>query len=143
MVRNVGKKTFLKCQYEIAISIFLGLFWSILPLIGWSRYTTEGIPHCSIEFSDRSFNVVSYNVTVFIFLFLLPFGIIFITSYKILALVRTLYLEYIFKFNFINHIFFNLGKSSGQKIQQFKNKTFKREKANYEFGHICRYVIYK
>lgn len=89
MVRNSGKKTFLRYQFEIAFSIMLGLLWSVFPLIGWSRYSTEGIPHCSIEFNDRSFNVVSYNVTVFIFVFLLPFGVIFITSYKIVSLVRT------------------------------------------------------
>ena len=89
MIKYPMNKAKVKPRYMIICSIFLGFIWSVLPLIGWSRYSKiQESPYCSIEMNDRSLNVISYNITVFIFVFLLPFGIIFVTSYKIVSLVR-------------------------------------------------------
>ena len=90
MIKYPMNKAKVKPRYMIVFSIFLGFIWSVLPLIGWSGYSKiQESPYCSIEMNDRSLNVISYNITVFIFVFLLPFGIIFVNSYKTVSLVRT------------------------------------------------------
>ena len=58
-----------------------------MPVIGWSRYSSDYSSICSIELNDRSLNVVSYNVSAFIFVFLFPLGTILTTSFKILSRV--------------------------------------------------------
>lgn len=66
----------------------MGLFWSIAPLIGWSYYSPEGLGiSCSVEWQDRSSNVISYNITMFIFVYFLPLLLIAITNLKIAFIV--------------------------------------------------------
>ena len=72
----------------IILSILLGVSWSLYPLIGWSHYTLEGgLTSCCIEWSDRSLNVISYNITIFVFILFLPLIVIMCTSVRVIQFV--------------------------------------------------------
>ncbi|CAF1008978.1 unnamed protein product [Adineta ricciae] len=66
------------CAYLIAF------LWALMPLFGWSTYDYEGIgASCSIKWEDRSLNVVSYNITILIFVYLIPVIIMIIANVNI------------------------------------------------------------
>ena len=47
----------------ISASLTISLFWSMIPLLGWSKYTLEdGLTGCSLEWKERNFNIISYNI---------------------------------------------------------------------------------
>lgn len=72
----------------IMLSILLGVSWSLYPLIGWSHYTLEGgLTSCGIEWDDRTLNVISYNITIFVFILFLPLIIIIFTNVRVLLFV--------------------------------------------------------
>jgi c-opsin len=72
----------------ISACIFLGLFWSILPIFGWSRYSLEGAgTSCSVEWHERSLNVTSYNVAMFVFVFFVPLFVIITVNTKLVMMV--------------------------------------------------------
>ncbi len=78
--------------FIIAICILLGVFWASLPLFGWSHYSLEsGLTSCSVEWAERSFNVYSYNVTIFIFVFVIPVFIIVFCNLCMLAIVSLIF----------------------------------------------------
>jgi len=78
----------------ILVSIVLSAFWAMMPLFGWSYYSQESsLTSCCVEWLDRSIQVVSYNVTIFIFIFFLPIGIILYTQIKIYSIVSELVLK--------------------------------------------------
>ncbi|CAF3512718.1 unnamed protein product, partial [Rotaria sp. Silwood2] len=67
----------------------LALFWSLLPIIGWSNYDYEGVgASCSVKWEERSLNVTSYNITIFIFVYLIPVIIIIIMNLKSFRVIR-------------------------------------------------------
>ena len=73
----------------ISLCLFLSLLWAIFPLFGWSYYTLEGaLTSCSVEWADRSWNVWSYNFTIWIFGFIIPLGGIIYSNIKTLQLVN-------------------------------------------------------
>ena len=73
---------------SVLISIMISLFWSTAPIFGWSHYSLEdSFVSCSVEFNEKSLNVISYNISMFIFVFLVPFGIIIYTNTRSLLLV--------------------------------------------------------
>ena len=63
-------------------------FRAVLPLLGWSHYAPEGLKiSCSIDWQDQTFNVLSFNITIFLFVFFIPALIILITNNKIIRTV--------------------------------------------------------
>ena len=73
----------------ILVCLMLGLLWPVLPLFGWSHYTLEsGLTSCTVEWAERSLNVVSYNVTIWLAGFIAPLTIILYTNYKLIVIVR-------------------------------------------------------
>ena len=79
-----------KTLIVIAICTFIGLVWSLAPFLGWSYYSLEGaLTSCSVEWSERSFNVISYNISIFAFSFLIPMGIIFFTNTRLIVIVSS------------------------------------------------------
>ena len=77
-MRTIGFKMNL---IGIVLSVAIGLFWSVVPMFGWSYYSLEGaLTSCSVEWEDRSFNVVSYNVAIFTGVYFIPFLVIIITG---------------------------------------------------------------
>ncbi len=96
---SISNKLILKLTL---ISLALSLFWSMAPMFGWSYYSLEdGLVSCSVEYNEKSINVISYNVGMFIFTFFLPFAIIIAANLKSLLIVSNLYFLMIFlPFNF-------------------------------------------
>ena len=65
-------------NYGIAIkaviaAFLLGLFWASMPLLGWSEYSLEGaMISCSIEWNKKTVSVMTYNMCMAIFVYLIP-----------------------------------------------------------------------
>jgi hypothetical protein len=86
---NSRSKTYKCCFWIILFCAFLSALWAILPLVGWGYYSPEGVKmSCGIEWQDHSLNVLSYNMTVFVFAFFLPLMILVITNCKIIKRVN-------------------------------------------------------
>lgn len=72
----------------ILIAISLSLFWSLMPLIGWSRYSLEGaLTSCSPEWRDHSFNVISFNISIIICVLGIPFIVLIISNIMLIRIV--------------------------------------------------------
>ena len=57
-------------------------------VIGWSHYTMDySYLFCSVEWDEKSFNVMSYNVCIFIFIFILPLIALTFTNVKVIVYV--------------------------------------------------------
>ena len=68
---------------SVAISSLLSLFWSLAPLLGWSSYTLEeGLVSCSAKYNEQSWNVVSYNMAMLLFVYFMPFLLTVILNVK-------------------------------------------------------------
>ncbi|CAF0751654.1 unnamed protein product [Adineta ricciae] len=71
--------TFQTAYISVVLSVLGGLFWATTPMFGWNNYTLEGVlTSCSICWQARTVNVISYNVAMFIFAYVLP---LFIMAY--------------------------------------------------------------
>jgi hypothetical protein len=85
-IRKITKKTTL---IVIGICCALGLTWSLLPLIGWGRFVLEGaLTSCGPDFHSKTFNNLSFNITLFLTVFVIPFGAIAVTSFKLYIKVK-------------------------------------------------------
>ena len=77
------------CARVLSYCLFGGLFWSVMPLLGWSEYALEGAQTtCSVEWNKRTANVLSYNIAIFVFVFFVPLVYICITNFKLFIVVR-------------------------------------------------------
>ena len=78
---NVNERPLSPIYFAIGVCIILSLMWATLPLVGWSHYTFEGLgTSCCIEWSEKTFNVQTYNVAMLVFIFLLPLACIIATT---------------------------------------------------------------
>ena len=103
--KNISNKIIIN---SVIISLVLSLFWSVMPIFGWSYYSLEDglvrytavkklnskfflvnycFVSCSVEYNEKSLNVISYNVAMFIFVFILPFGVTIYANIKSLLIV--------------------------------------------------------
>ena len=58
--KRINRRAILK---SCLFCVFLSLFWSSAPLLGWSYYSLEdSLVSCSVEYNEKSFNVTSYNI---------------------------------------------------------------------------------
>jgi hypothetical protein len=68
--------------------IFFKLIRAVVPFFGWSEYSLEGaMISCSVEWNKRTPSVLSYNISIAIFVYFLPLVLFFFTNTKILFLV--------------------------------------------------------
>lgn len=66
----------------------MSLFWALMPLFGWSEYILEDSKTgCCVNYKKRTFNVVSFNLCMILFVFVLPFGFIIIANVKSVFIV--------------------------------------------------------
>jgi hypothetical protein len=86
-IRNISYKL---AYIIILLCCLFGLFWSIMPLLGWSYYTMEdGLVSCAVEFKGSNWNIRSFIISIFIFVYCIPFSIIIFSSlYIIIMLFR-------------------------------------------------------
>ena len=90
--KSIDKKIILKTTI---VSIVYSLFWCVAPLFGWSHYALEdGLVSCTVEYNEKSWNVISYNLGMLLFVFVLPFGVTIISNIKSLLIVKYLYILY-------------------------------------------------
>jgi hypothetical protein len=76
------------CIITICACLTLSFVWSFAPILGWSYYSYEGIKvACGVEWADRSLNVTSYNMTIFITVFILPLVILIAANAKLILIV--------------------------------------------------------
>jgi hypothetical protein len=76
----------------------LGLMWPIFPTLGWSYYSLEGaLTSCAVEWSSKKISVLSYNLTIFFLVFLIPSCIIIYSNIRIVLIVSKI-LVYPFKY---------------------------------------------
>jgi len=48
-----------------------------MPLVGWSHCALEGgMTSCSVTWNEQSTNVISYNIAIFIFVYIIPIVLI-------------------------------------------------------------------
>ena len=91
MFKKGVNKPFLSFKQSVSILIvcvLFGLVWTVLPLFGWSYYSLETSKMtCSVEYQDRSFNVISYNIAMFTFVYFIPLMIIIASNVKLIILV--------------------------------------------------------
>lgn len=105
-----------KSALSVGLCCFLGLLWAAFPFMGWSYYSLEGVNiSCATEWRDQSWNVVSYNIAIFVFVFFIPFCILLFTTFKFIFMVIKLSF---YKLNF--SIF------SFKKLKEFRNKIADR-----------------
>ena len=85
---NISKITFKLAGLVIIGCIAFSLLFTILPLFGWSYYSLEGsLTSCSVEWADRSWNVMSYNITIWLFGYIIPLSVIIYCNIKTLRIV--------------------------------------------------------
>ncbi|KAH3787289.1 hypothetical protein DPMN_165410 [Dreissena polymorpha] len=67
----------------------LALVWAVCPLIGWSSYGLEasGV-FCGLNWNDLSVSNTSYVITIKIFCFFVPLGIMIFCYYHVFMTVR-------------------------------------------------------
>jgi hypothetical protein len=84
-MRELNSRIVYRIIYFCLLITFL---WASLPLFGWSYYSLEGgLTSCSIEWNDRSLNVISYNVITFVAFYIVPLCIISYTNFHLLIMV--------------------------------------------------------
>jgi c-opsin len=76
------------CTKVILLCLSVSLFWTSMPLFGWSFYSLEAAgTSCSVEWNVRSTSVTSYNAAIFIFVFFIPLMFMLFTNLKLLCKV--------------------------------------------------------
>ena len=89
LARNMKLSTRL---YAVLMCFVLSVMWSSMPLLGWSRYSLESCgTSCSIEWAERSASVTSYNVAIFLFVFLLPLMLLVYLNVQLVVIINQFY----------------------------------------------------
>jgi hypothetical protein len=85
--------TFQSASITIIGCMAISLFFTTLPLLGWSHYSLElSLVQCGIEWAERSWNVQSYNMVIFLIQYFIPAGIIIFCSCNIIIMVYAIFL---------------------------------------------------
>ncbi|XP_064194915.1 pinopsin-like [Anguilla rostrata] len=78
-----------KSGLGIGLSWAYSLLWAVPPLFGWSRYGPEGPgTTCSVNWTGKSANNVSYIICLFFFCLILPFVVIVYSYSKLLHVIK-------------------------------------------------------
>jgi hypothetical protein len=73
---------------SIFISLLMGIFWSSMPFLGWSEYNLEGLMiSCSVEWNKKTVSVISYNISIMIFVYIIPLFTFIYTNSRIIYFV--------------------------------------------------------
>lgn len=109
----------------LAFCYIVGLFWSAIPFSGWTRYEYEAIgTTCSVALDSSDFYVLSYNICIFVFCYLVPVITMICCYCKILHTVSCLFLFFLFRFTFSVFLSFNLNLSVPDKLPMLVYITF-------------------
>ncbi|XP_051990548.1 opsin-3-like isoform X2 [Xyrauchen texanus] len=76
----------------VVMSWVYSLFWTLPPLFGWSRYGPEGPgTTCSVDWTTKTANNISYIICLFIFCLIVPFLVIIFCYGKLLHAIKQFY----------------------------------------------------
>jgi hypothetical protein len=77
-----------------AISLVLSLFWSLVPLFGWSFYSfEENRVSCSVQrvdYKEKGINVITYNAFALVIVYIVPFAVIIFLSLKSILIIKVI-----------------------------------------------------
>ncbi|XP_017308205.1 teleost multiple tissue opsin b isoform X1 [Ictalurus punctatus] len=86
---QVNITSYRKVFMGIAFSWIYSLMWAVPPLFGWSHYGPEGPgTTCSVNWTTRTANNMSYIVCLFFFCLILPFVVIVYSYGKLLQAIK-------------------------------------------------------
>ena len=90
---DVVRRITLRARFAaIGACVVLGVVCASMPLLGWSHYSLEsGLTSCAIEWSERSLDVVSFNVFVFGAVYAGPLGVIVATNLRLIVFINQSY----------------------------------------------------
>ncbi|KAF5902882.1 vertebrate ancient opsin-like [Clarias magur] len=78
-----------KATLGVLLSWVYSLVWTLPPFFGWSRYGPEGPgTTCSVDWTTKTTNNISYIICLFVFCLILPFLIIVYSYGKLLHAVK-------------------------------------------------------
>ncbi|KAF7666432.1 hypothetical protein LDENG_00106070 [Lucifuga dentata] len=78
-----------KVSLGIFVSWAYSLLWTLPPLFGWSQYGPEGPgTTCSINWTAKTANNISYIICLFVFCLIVPFLVIVFCYVKLLCAIR-------------------------------------------------------
>ncbi|XP_052405354.1 teleost multiple tissue opsin a [Carassius gibelio] len=73
----------------VVMSWVYSLIWTVPPLFGWSRYGPEGPgTTCSVDWTTKTANNISYIICLFIFCLIVPFLVIVFCYGKLLHAIK-------------------------------------------------------
>lgn len=78
-----------KVAIGVVMSWVYSLIWTLPPLFGWSRYGPEGPgTTCSVDWTTKTANNISYIICLFIFCLIVPFLVIVFCYGKLLLAIK-------------------------------------------------------
>lgn len=78
-----------KVAIGVVLSWVYSLIWTLPPLFGWSRYGPEGPgTTCSVDWTTKTANNISYIICLFIFCLIVPFLVIVFCYGKLLLAIK-------------------------------------------------------
>ncbi|XP_048019906.1 teleost multiple tissue opsin a isoform X2 [Megalobrama amblycephala] len=78
-----------KVASGVVMSWVYSLIWTLPPLFGWSRYGPEGPgTTCSVDWTTKTANNISYIICLFIFCLIIPFLVIIFCYGKLLHAIK-------------------------------------------------------
>uniref|UniRef100_A0A1A8NTU5 Teleost multiple tissue opsin a n=2 Tax=Nothobranchius rachovii TaxID=451742 RepID=A0A1A8NTU5_9TELE len=78
-----------KISLGILLSWVYSLMWTLPPLFGWSHYGPEGPgTTCSVDWTAKTANNISYIICLFVFCFIVPFLVIVLCYGKLLYAIK-------------------------------------------------------
>ncbi|XP_041660018.1 vertebrate ancient opsin-like [Cheilinus undulatus] len=86
---EADSSNYCKISLGITLSWVYSLIWTMPPLFGWSSYGPEGPgTTCSVDWSAKTANNVSYIICLFVFCLIVPFLVIVFCYGKLLCAIR-------------------------------------------------------
>lgn len=102
------KITTFKAVMTILTCYGYGLLWATFPLVGWGKYTVEpGVISCGPHWANNSASSLSYSVSIFLLVYLVPICIILYCYVQIVITVRNIIFFFLF-YHFLSFVYKSL-----------------------------------
>ncbi|XP_076601304.1 teleost multiple tissue opsin a [Chaetodon auriga] len=86
---EADSSNYCKVSLGITLSWVYSLIWTMPPLFGWSSYGPEGPgTTCSVDWTAKTANNISYIICLFVFCLIVPFLVIVFCYGKLLCAIR-------------------------------------------------------
>lgn len=86
---EADSSNYCKACLGVGLSWVYSLVWTVPPLFGWSSYGPEGPgTTCSVNWTAKTANSISYIICLFVFCLIVPFLVIVFCYGKLLCAIR-------------------------------------------------------